>query len=270
MPAAMRSVASYRGPRPRVLYTDVDGTLTRNGSVLEGDRGTTLAVVKALLSARRAGIDVVPVSGRTRLQLRELCVTLGLSDYVCELGSAVCHRLGAETHLTVRWTGRHLPAKTMMYGKVWRKLSSTYGDRIAYYAPWHLHREYSLPLRGRVPFGAARRLVERTDPRFTLVDNGRVDEPDAGDTHVYGIVLAGVSKRKGVEYDLDLRGLSAERAVAIGDSPEDASMGRVTGGYFLVGDAHGHERNSLNDAFATKRHYGDGFAEVVRHLARLK
>src|SRR5205085_1682346 len=72
--AGARAPADARGPRlPRLcvnrittLYVDVDGTLVGPGGDLLWD-GTS-DVVDALLGCRGAGVAVVPVTGRGRLQ----------------------------------------------------------------------------------------------------------------------------------------------------------------------------------------------------------
>ena len=61
--------------RVSTLYVDVDGTLVGPGGDLFWDGTARLA--EALLAARAAGIAVVPVSGRGRVQVRELCRLLG-------------------------------------------------------------------------------------------------------------------------------------------------------------------------------------------------
>ena len=68
----------------RVLYVDVDGTLVGPGGDLFWDRSTALA--EALLAARAAELSLVPVTGRGRVQVRELCRLLGLPRGIGELG----------------------------------------------------------------------------------------------------------------------------------------------------------------------------------------
>jgi len=68
----------------RVLYVDVDGTLVGPGGDLFWDGSTTLA--EALLAARAADLSVVPVTGRGRVQVRELCRLLGFPRGIGELG----------------------------------------------------------------------------------------------------------------------------------------------------------------------------------------
>ena len=66
------------------LYVDVDGTLVGPGGDLFWNSSTRLA--EALVGARRAGLELVPVTGRGRVQVRELCRLLGLTRGLAELG----------------------------------------------------------------------------------------------------------------------------------------------------------------------------------------
>src|SRR5207244_4940820 len=72
--------------RPGVLFTDVDGTLVGHGGSLFADLSgaPTLAAAEALVAAHRAGLEIVPVSGRTQWQLHELGRLLGLRSAVAE------------------------------------------------------------------------------------------------------------------------------------------------------------------------------------------
>ncbi|HZD74006.1 MAG TPA: hypothetical protein VE776_09020, partial [Actinomycetota bacterium] len=86
---------------PRVLFSDVDGTLVgRGGSLLADLEGSpTLAAAEALVAAGRAGLEVVLVSGRTRAQLFEACRLLGLRDAIGELGTVLLR----DRKVELRW-----------------------------------------------------------------------------------------------------------------------------------------------------------------------
>jgi hypothetical protein len=86
---------------PALLFSDVDGTLVgRDGALLADLEGRpTLAAAEALVAARRAGLEVVLVSGRTGEQLRESGRLLGARDAIGELGTVLVR--GRE--IEVRW-----------------------------------------------------------------------------------------------------------------------------------------------------------------------
>ena len=70
--------------RVTTLYCDVDGTLVGPGGDLFWGGSTRIA--SALVRAREEALAVVPVSGRGRVQVFELCRLLGLPRGIAELG----------------------------------------------------------------------------------------------------------------------------------------------------------------------------------------
>src|SRR5215211_3781865 len=87
--------------RPRVLFSDVDGTLVGRGASLFADLEgrPTLAAAEALVAAHTAGLEIVLVSGRTQAQLFESGRLLGLRDALAELGTVMVVDGAAE----LRW-----------------------------------------------------------------------------------------------------------------------------------------------------------------------
>ena len=87
-----------RLPPVRVLYTDVDGTLVGPlGNLLwNGSRIPTLAAAEALVRAAREGLEIVPLTGRSRATMSELCRVLGLPSWICELGAIRVYERGEE------------------------------------------------------------------------------------------------------------------------------------------------------------------------------
>ncbi len=78
----MRPIAEFRPTRPvRVLYADLDGTLTGPGGSLFAaiPEGTTPRGADAVARLHGAGTQLVLVSGRTRTQTREAARMLGAS-----------------------------------------------------------------------------------------------------------------------------------------------------------------------------------------------
>src|SRR5215212_1894532 len=75
----------------RCVYTDLDGTLLGRGASLfrDGEGRFTLLAARALEACFRAGVEVVPVSGRRREMLFEDVRLLGLSSFVYEIGSGM-------------------------------------------------------------------------------------------------------------------------------------------------------------------------------------
>jgi len=75
--------------RVEVLYTDLDGTLLApGGCALADDSGAPSTVLaEAIVALNRAGLSVVPISGREVEQLFELARLLGWRDFIAEAGA---------------------------------------------------------------------------------------------------------------------------------------------------------------------------------------
>jgi hypothetical protein len=90
----------------RCLYVDLDGTLLgRDGSLLHDEHGElTLLGARAVEACLRAGVEVVPVSGRRQANVAEISRLIGARSYVFEAGAVVV--LDGEEH----WlTGDYVP-----------------------------------------------------------------------------------------------------------------------------------------------------------------
>jgi hydroxymethylpyrimidine pyrophosphatase-like HAD family hydrolase len=262
--------------RPAVLFADVDGTLVgRAGSLLADLEGRpTLAAAAALVAAARGGLEVVPVSGRNRLQLREACRLLGLRDAIAELGTVLVR--GGEAEL--RWgdAPRDLgatPAEALERSGALAAVLDGFAGRLEPHAPWHLGREGTVLLRGQVEAAAADALLaERGLGWARLLDNGRLrgayPHLGAGPTHAYHLLPAGVSKAATAAAYLAARGLEPERAAAVGDAPADLGLARVVGAMFLVANGAwaAADAGAAVTAIVTPSAAGEGFAEVVTTL----
>jgi len=261
--------------RPALLFTDVDGTLVgRDGSLLADlDGRPTLAAATALVAAHRAGLEVVPVSGRTRLQLREACRLLGLRDAVGELGAVLVRGGQAE----LRWGAapRELgatPAEALERSGALATLLEAFAGRLEPHAPWHLGREGTALLRGRVEVAEADAVLAARGLGWArLVDNGRLrgayPHLGPGPAHAYHLLPAGVSKAGTAAAYLAARGLAREQAAAVGDGPADLELAAAVGATFLVANgAWAAEAAGDQPVVTTPSAAGDGWAEAVAAL----
>lgn len=263
------------GLRPRVLFSDVDGTLVgRGGSLLAGlDGEPSLRAAEALVSARRAGLEVVLVSGRTRAQLFEACRLLGLRDAIGELGTVLLRDGTAE----LQWgqTPRELgatPAEALERSGALETVLDKFAGRIEPHAPWHTGRQGTALLRGQVDVAEVDAVLRAQGFGWAhLKDNGRLrgsyPHLGAGETHAFHLLPAGVSKAVTAAAYLAGRGLAAASAAAVGDGPADLEVADAVGATFLV--ANGAWAAGLQDArqvIVTPSSAGDGFAEVVEEL----
>lgn len=246
-PAALDALS-----RVEVLYTDLDGTLLAPGGSVVADAGgaPSTSTVQAIVDLNRAGLTVVPVSGRTRLQLTEVVRLLGWTDFIGEVGSVLVHGAGpgrTVVYNTAEWPAHLLGGDSTPYELIrdsgaLEALRSAFPGRIEYHTPWHRDREASHLLRGCLDVSEAQDVLDALDLPVSLLDNGRVHPPAHGLAclelvHAYHLVPRGVSKTQAIALDLAERGLSATQAAAIGDSVTDLAMADAVAIMALVDNA---------------------------------
>jgi hydroxymethylpyrimidine pyrophosphatase-like HAD family hydrolase len=280
-PAALDALS-----RIEVLYTDLDGTLlARGGSVVaDADGAPSTATIEAIVALNRAGLKVVPISGRTRLQLTEVARLLGWTDFIGEVGSVLVRGAGPGRQViynTAEWPahlqgGDATPYELIRDSGALEALRSAFPGRVEYHTPWHRDREASHLLRGCLDVAEAQDVLDALDLPVSLLDNGRVHPPTHGLAclelvHAYHLVPRGVSKTQAIGLDLAERGLSAGQAAAIGDSVTDLAMADGVSLMALVDNAF--ESDSVVAALA-ERHdghvvrlqgkRGDGWSQFAR------
>lgn len=265
-------------PRPRAVYTDLDGTLFGPGGSLFAapGGGVTRRAAEAVAAVLQAGAALVPISGRTADQVREAARVVGATDFIAELGGITCYDLGAEV---VRdygaFEGEGTPHDAMARQGAAGLLLEAFPGRLEPHTPWaRLPRECSMLLRGLVDPGAARSLLADAGLGWLdLLDNGVIPRSyptlPVEEVHAYHLLPRGVTKATAVAADMARRGLAPEECVALGDSPSDASLAGAVGAVFIVANGRAAvERAGAppENVYATEGSHGEGFAEVVEAL----
>jgi HAD superfamily hydrolase (TIGR01484 family) len=258
-----------------VLFCDVDGTLVgRGGSLLADlDGEPSLAAAEALVAARRAGLEIVLVSGRTRAQLFEAGRLLGLRDAIAEMGAV----LVCDGRAELQWgeAPRDLgetPAEALERSGAVHALLDTFSGRIEPHVPWHENRQGTALLRGQVEVAEVDAALRAKGLGWTrLLDNGRLrgayPHLGPGETHSYHLLPAGVSKAATAATFLAARGLEPPQAAAVGDGPADLELADAVGAMFLVANgAWAAAEAGQRRVIVTPSSAGRGFAEVVSVL----
>ena len=229
----------------RCVYIDLDGTLLGRGASLlhDGQGNISIEGVRAIQACLRAGVEVVLMSGRRRIQVEEDARLLGQGTFIYEAGA--CLVLDGEEH----WlTGEMLPGGLTIGQQIEGSgavamLLEHYAGRLEFHEPWHLDREVSHLFRGLVDAAEADALLaERGHGALRLVDNGVVNRRSpalAGLPHVrcYHLVPIGASKVAAVALHRRIRGYSREETFAVGDSREDLACAEQVGTMWLVANA---------------------------------
>lgn len=270
----------------RVLYTDLDGTLLAKGGCMLADAegSPSLVVAQAVVDLNRAGLTVVPISGRGRLQLVELVRLLGWDSFIAEAGAILQRGIGANAEVVYNNAGwpASLLADTTPHDVIERSgayelLVEAYPGLLEYHQPWHTGREATHLLRGCIVAEEAQSIIDGIDPPIGILDNGMVRNagtlqcPEGASPHAYHLVPKGVSKAQSIELDLAARGLRPEQAAAIGDSATDIEMADAVGTMVLVSNAfdspgvrHAVATCTRENVWRTRNCRGEGWAEFAR------
>jgi hydroxymethylpyrimidine pyrophosphatase-like HAD family hydrolase len=219
----------------RCLYVDMDGTLlgARGSLLADGAGAFSLLGVRALEACARAGIEVVPYSGRTGHGLVRDARLLGLTSCIFEAGAGIV--LDGETHWLTEWRFEQITESGAA-----ALLLETYAGRLEYHEPWHTNREVSHLFRGDVDATEADRLLEEHGHgELRLVDNGAIHRRMEGieQARAYHLVPRGISKARAAAAHQRMRGYTPADCIAAGDSREDLAAAEVVSTFWLVANA---------------------------------
>ena len=226
----------------KVIYTDLDGTLLAPGGTLLNDNAgePSLATAQAIIDLRRAGIEIVPVSGRNRIQMGEITRMMGIDGFISELGGITVLGRGAHAQTTYdrgEWSDDlypgMTPAEVAIESGAIAALLNAFPGLLEPHVPWTENREITTIFRGRVDAERAARILGTIEPSFTLLDNGTIHPPIhelalTDDIRAYHLLPTGTNKVNALARDMARRGVSREETVAIGDSFADGVMGEAT------------------------------------------
>jgi hydroxymethylpyrimidine pyrophosphatase-like HAD family hydrolase len=264
-----------RGLSLGAVYTDLDGTLFGPGSSLfaDADGRVTTRAAEAVAALHRASVPLVPLSGRTRLQVREVSRILGARDFVAEMGGLVCLDGEAEVIRTAsHLAGAGTPVDAMARSGAAGLLLEAFAGRLEPHAPWAFEpREVSMLFRGQVDLDEARRVLDEAGHGWlALRDNGviprRFPGLEVAEVHAYHLLPARVSKAAAVAEHSRRRGLTREACLVIGDSEADAEVAPRVGAVCIVANGASSVSGPADGVYVTDGAYGEGFAEAVQAL----
>ena len=150
------------------VYVDLDGTLFGPGGSLfaPAGGGVTTRAADALGRLHRAGIPVVPMSGRTESQVREVARVIGADGFIAELGGLVGRNGTVERRYGDAPSGV-IPAEAMVRSGGPGFLLERYAGRLVPHRPFpDLRREVTLLFRGNVDLDEATTLL--TGARYAM------------------------------------------------------------------------------------------------------
>ena len=281
----------------RYVITDADGTMFTGAKATVNTAGEPSAeLVETLVELTKAGVGVIPCTGRNRAMIQEDARVLGFPGWIAEMGGVLCTRQSSNPE----W---HYFTGTMPYdeasGKTPHDVICETGviDEMLARWPGHLetyhdngigfeYREVTVALRGDAPGDDIQDMLDHSGLPLYLSDNGMVDHISGASElvcdharpegiHTYHITPAGVSKGSGILRFIELAGLEPDEVLGAGDSPADCVIADAVGTFLFMCNGLGHERAEEelaardNILISTKR-ATDGWVAAMRGLLAAK
>ena len=247
----------------RCVYVDLDGTMVgRGGSLFHDEEGAvSLMGARAIEAAHRAGVEIVPVSGRRRDTVREPARSMGATAFAFEIGGGLVVD-GEDFWQTGELQpddGRSVNDLIVSRGVI-DLLTHHFDGFLELHTPWHVGREVSVLFRGDIDVAVAQQLLaDHGSSDLRLIDNGYVGGLPTGGTgfqggvgestldsavefpRSYHLAPESVSKAAAVDRHRRIRGYEIDETISVGDSAEDVGMAAATGTFWLVGGAAEHD-----------------------------
>jgi len=243
------------------IYTDLDGTLLApGGRLLTNHAGKPSSMLaQALTALKVAGIEVILVTGRNRIQATEILRLLDLNSFIGEMGTVLQVGYGADAEISYalgHWSEVVLqegltpgeipdgltPFEVIAQSGAIDRLFDAFPNKLEHHRPYGDSREVTQMLRGSVDMAVAKTLLAEEILPLELLDNGVIHPKihtlkDVDEIHAYHLVPRGTSKASAVAADITRRGLMPEQTLAIGDAVSDVWMGKHTGSLVVVKNA---------------------------------
>src|SRR3954464_1003995 len=245
------------------------------------ERALTDGPAAALLELHRAGVPLVLVSGRTFEQVVEAARIFAADGAIAELGATVAWDGGRNVHhlagaFPTEFAGR-TPMDVITESGIVEELAAAHPGQVEWHAPWHTTHATDALLRGRLdPLAVDAWLAERGLGWLTLNDNGAIPatsrmtlDDDPLPPRVFHLMPRGISKGAAIAWDLERRGLTADDAVAIGDSVSDLEMAPAVGRLWITANGAAVDGmlglvEAVPNVSITDAAMGEGWAQAVR------
>ncbi len=297
-PARVPEDMAQRFSRIKYVITDTDNTMVSHGQALAATDGTpSVELAQTLVDLRRAGVSVIPCTGRNRAMVREDAHMLGLGGWIGEMGGILCLREGATSdwrYFTADMPydpgcGRTPHDLIVRTGVVQRMLGRWY-DCLETYHDNNIgfeYREVTVGLRGAVLEDEAQAMLDETGLPLYLADNGFVSRitgdtilprrPDGTleDVHTYHITPRGLDKGSATARYIELMGWDPAEVICCGDSPADCAMAPHAGTFLLMRNGMGNPKSQAalagrGNAFVSALDSTDGFCQAMRTILAIK
>lgn len=281
----------------KYVISDADGTMFTGARATVNTAGQPSAeLVTTLVELQKAGVSVIPCTGRNRAMTQEDARILGFPGWIAEMGGLVCTRQSSQPE----WhyfcgsmpydETQGLTPHDVIYStgvvdemlKCWSGSLETYHDNGIGFE----YREVTVALRGALDEAEAQLMLDATGLPLYLSDNGMVshisgatnlscDRDHPQGIYTYHITPAGVSKGTGIVRYIELCGLAPEEVLGAGDSPADCVIADAVGMFLFMQNGLGHPRAAQelaarDNVFVSTESATDGWVRVMRSLLAAK
>ncbi|MBM6683816.1 HAD family hydrolase [Collinsella intestinalis] len=243
-----------RYARVRYVFTDLDGTMMGPGScVLKNAAGEpSVDFAATLVELARAGIEVIPCSGRNRSMLHEDTRVLGLNSYIGEMGGLIM--LDREHNDWEYFTADmpfdpadgKTPHEVIEAAGVCDEFVTRWPGMLEYHndmANGYKYREVTVGIRGEVDDAVAQGILDASGLPLDWVSNGYLNYISAPTTlnlpegvrgRAFNIQPRGLGKGRAIERFCERRGIDPAETLSIGDASSDFLMADATAQFVLV------------------------------------
>lgn len=257
LPSAPTGELRERLARVRYVFTDLDATMLAPGSCVlkDADGADSLELVQAIVALKRAGIQIIPCSGRNRTMLQEDCRILGFNAYIGEMGGLLMLDLKANSWEYFCGDMPYDPAcgltphQVMEQTGVCERILGRWPGRIEYHndmSTGYKYREVTVGMRGEVPDDEAQAMLDEVGLDLVWANNGylthvsrpttlKLAEGESG--RAFNILPAGLNKGTAVARFCELSGIDPVETLAIGDSESDFLVAPHVGTFVCVENA---------------------------------
>lgn len=240
--------------RVRYVFTDLDGTMLAPGScaLTDADGNPSLDLVSTLVDLKRAGIEVIPCSGRNRSMLHEDTRVLGLNSYIGEMGGLIM--LDREHNEWEYFTadmpydpadGR-TPHEVIEAAGVCDEFVGRWPGMLEYHndmSTGYKYREVTVGFRGEVDDEVAQAILDESGLPLDWACNGFLNYISAPTTlklpegvrgRAFNIQPRGLEKGRAIRRFCERRGIDPAETLSIGDAESDFLMADATAQFILV------------------------------------
>lgn len=281
----------------RYVISDADDTMFTGAKATVNTAGQPSAkLVKTLVELQKAGVSVIPCTGRNRAMTQEDARILGFPGWIAEMGGLLCTRQSSQPEwhyfcgsMPFDEMGSATPHDVICATGVIDELLTRWPGSLETYHDNGIgfeYREVTVALRGAIDEAEAQAMLDASGLPLYLADNGMVSRISGATTlscdlehpqgiHTYHVTPAGVSKGTGIVRYIELAGLKPEEVLGAGDSPADCVIADAVEMFLFMRNGLGHPRAAeelaaRDNVFVSGASATDGWVAAMQALLAAK